>query len=171
MLVQQIPPEAQTLLQQPLQVKPDWTIHAGDVLKRVLPWNSVAHSLMTSTSMGEAYDKRLQGMQGLAGLHKHADGYGIFHAFPCLCLVLSFSTCCTCQAMKHSLMGWSDAEHGPPQVQQDFCVECSRARRACCKVLGRASANCLRCSTLVSTARLESQHFTADHWVWIFPLA
>lgn len=124
LLVQQIPPEAQTLLQQPLQVKPDWAIHAGDVLERVLAWSLVAHCLMTSTSMGEADDKRLQSMQGLAGLHEHADGYGVFHALPCLCLVFSLSMCCTCEAMKftHSLMGWSDAEHRPPEVQQDVCV-------------------------------------------------
>ena len=119
-MVPPISPEAQTVRQQPLQVEPDWAIDAGDVLKRVLPWNLVENGLMTSTNMGEAYDKRLQGVQRLAGLYKHADGYGIFHAFPSLRLVLTFSTCCTCQATNHRLMGWSHAES--PQVQQCFYV-------------------------------------------------
>lgn len=111
MLVPQTSPEAQTVLQQSLQVKPDGTIDAGDVLKRILPWSLVEHGLMTTTSMGEVYDKRLQSVQRLAGLHKHADGYGILHALPSLRLVLRISTCCTCWA---HLMGWSQAE--PQQV-------------------------------------------------------
>ena len=120
MLVPHILPEAQATLQQPLQVKPDWGIDARNVLKRVLPWNLVEHSLMASTNMGEAYNKRLQGVQRLARLHKQADGYGAFHAFPSLHLILSFSMCCPCQTAHNNISAERSAEHKTQHVQLNF---------------------------------------------------
>ena len=105
------PPEAKAFLQQSLQIKPDWTIHTGNVLERVLPRSLVAHGLMTGTNRGEMYNERLQRVQGVAGFQKHADGYRVFHALPSLHLVLAVSICCTCQAKLHSLQWQTDAEH------------------------------------------------------------